>query len=436
MKTTDHSPDAEGAVITAVLDQPGVFDEVAPLIDAGDFYSEAHHIIWQAFVELSDLGVPQDCTTVIDHLRKKDLLTRVGGASAIAALGDQFPDSHNARWYAATVRDMATSRRLAKMLREAARETDPNVAIEGVQTALDSIASKQAGDTGVPVSVAAQAVLDRAVALAEKRIKVQGVKTGYAELDRLIVTLAPKQLYILAARPSLGKTALALNIAGDVAINQKKSVLFVSLEMGREELTQRIISQMMQIDTQRFLHGSFDLTSVPNDLERIEDAAHILSNTAMFIDDRSIITTTELRTLARKVQATQGLDLIIVDYLQLMTGPGATPNEVYGTITRNLKGIGKDLSVPVLALSQLSRLIEHEDRLDRPRMADLRDSGRIEQDADKVMFLVRDRESTPHLAQLQIAKNRQGPCGDVPLRFAQDYGSFTNGDWADFVTTE
>lgn len=433
MKTTDHSLDAEEAVIAAVLMSAGAFDEVASVINADDFYSESNRILWQTFTELSDKGVPQDVTTVVDHLRRKDLLKKVGGASEVSRLTDSLADVANAAWYAGIVRDMATSRRMAKMLREVAQCNDPNDAIDQAQTALDSIAAKQIGATSAPISEAAQRVRERAKSLAERRTKVLGVKTGFSGLDDIIVTLAPKQLYILAARPSLGKTALACNIVTDVTVRQKGAVLFVSLEMGQDELTERIMAQMMGIDTQRFMKGTFDLAGVPNDLEKIDDAVGILSDAKLYIDDRSVLTTTELRTLARKVQSTQGLDLIVVDYLQLMVGPGSTPNEVYGNISRTLKGIAKDLNVAVLALCQMSRLAEHEDRMERPRLSDLRDSGRIEQDADKVIFLVRDRDNTPGIAQAQIAKNRQGPSGDVPLRFNQDFGSFVDGSWEDFV---
>jgi replicative DNA helicase len=264
---------------------------------------------------------------------------------------------------------------------------------------------------------------------------IRGYKSGLTGVDNYITTIHPQRLIILAARPSVGKTTLACNIGMSVA-KRGGTVLFVSLEMAREELTEKMLATEAEVDTRSYQSGKFDLAGVPNDIERTEDAANLFVDRKMIIDDRSSMNAVQLRGLIRKVKSRYGCDLVIVDYLQLMQGRGKNNNDIYGEISRAMKCIAKDLDVPIIALSQMSRAVESEGRTERPRLSDLRDSGRLEQDADQVWFLVRDKENSPRVAQLQIAKHRQGPIGDVPLRFDPGHSLFTDGEWADHVEDE
>lgn len=434
MNISANNEQAEQALLAAILIDPWRFPEVADTVTASDFYSEAHRVIWESIVSVESAGHQPDLITVTQDLRASGNLTLAGGAKGISFLVDVLPDVGNIMSYADIIKTEATSRQLARAIAKVRHESDPVVAVESLQESLDMM-SQGTATTTVSLGDSANDVALRAGDLAAGRAQVQGYRSGFDGLDKYITTLHPGELYILAARPSVGKTALACNLAGNVA-RAGGRVLFASLEMSHHELTERMISTESAVDTRSFRSGVFNLDGVPNDIERTVDTAKVFQEWDMFIDDRSSLSAQQIRALSRKVQARHGLDLVVVDYLQLMTGSGNNRNDIVGNISRSMKCLSKDLGVPVVVLSQLSRRPVEEGRAMRPRLSDLRDSGNIEQDADKVMFLVRDKEEAPRIAQLQLAKNRQGPIGDVPLSFEPAHSKFEDGSWEDWTNDE
>lgn len=432
MNVSDSNQSAEMAVIAAVMVDPSVLPEVVDLLVPDDFYTEANRIVWQAILDLDLAGSSPDLVTVTNALSETGQLKKVGGASALAASVDTLPDVSHARHYATIVRDMSASRSLAVAVNRAMHANRVSDAMEIIQSAVDRISEGDGARTTSTLAEVAGEVAARARSLAEGRSSIRGFKTGFAGIDRLLTTLHPGRLILLAARPSLGKTTLACNIVMNVAA-KGGNVLFASLEMSRKELAEKMIAAESGVDTRSFQSGRFNMEGAPNDVELIEDMAKVFIDRNVFIDDRSAMTASQLRALIRKTKAAHGLDLVVVDYLQLMQGQGKNNNDIYGEISRAMKCMAKDLDVPILALSQLSRSPESEGRLHRPRLSDLRDSGRLEQDADVVMFIVRDKDDAPRIAQVQVAKHRQGPVGDAPLRFDPNASLFTDGEWSDFV---
>jgi replicative DNA helicase len=423
--------DAEGAVLGAVLLDPGALAEVADRLTAEDFYSESNRLIWQTVCDMTEEGGSPDLLTVTNRLRSTGLIERAGGAAYVSSLVDVLPAVSAAPQYADIVREMSLGRKLQRIIASASHCESAADIMETLQAGLDGI-SRDEGDSSARLADIAAIVVEHAGLLATGKRSIQGVATGIEGIDRYITTLHPGELYILAARPSIGKTSLACTIAANVT-RRGGRVLFVSLEMAKSELVEKLIAAEADIDTRSFRTGKFNLSGAPNDIERAHDVALQFRDWDMVIDDRSTLTAASLRALSRRVQSRRQPDLIVIDYLQLMTGAGQNKNDMIGNISRSLKNLSKDLKVPVLCLSQLSRLHELEGRGMRPRLSDLRDSGAIEQDADKVIFLVRDKEDKPRVAQAQIAKNRQGPIGDAPLDFNPAVGRFTDGKWEDWV---
>ena len=432
MGISSHNREAEAAVIGAVLIDHTVLPEIADKLVAEDFYVEAHKIAWGAITALESRGSVPDLVTVTDYLRDAGKLKTAGGASTLSSLVDSTPAVANVKHYAEIVKRDSTSRNISRLLMDVQAEDDPDAAVDLLQAGIDSMSGQDARTT-VSLGDVAALVADRARRMSQGRELVRGRPSGFLGIDRYITTLHPGELYIIAARPSVGKTSLACNIAANVA-KKGGRVLFVSLEMTSRELAERLVAAQAEVDTRSFRSGEFNLDGIPNDIERAEDTAKVFLDWDITIDDRSGATAQQIRALARRVNGRGKLDLIVVDYLQLMDGPGNTKNEVIGNISRAMKRLAKDLDVPVILLSQLSRLLEVEGRTHRPRLSDLRDSGSIEQDADKVIFIVRDKNETPRIAQVQIAKNRQGPIGDAPLNFNPQISLFEDGSWEDHVS--
>ena len=432
MQVSDHNQDAEAALIGAVLIDTSALGEVIDIITSEDFYSEANQTVWKSIEEISSSGKAADVVTVTNKLRSDGKLEVCGGACGISHYVDTLPDVANVKSYAEIVKEFSATRKIAVLLQRAKNFSGAEDALEFIQTGVDRITEKSESNTTCSIGPVSIDVAERAEGLATGKIQIRGYPSGFAGIDRLINTLHPGRLIFLAARPAMGKTTLACNIAMNVAA-AKGTVLFVSLEMSRQELTEKMISTQAGVDSRSFQSGRFNMMGAPNDIELIDDAAKVFQQRRLIIDDRSGMGITQLRALVRKTKQVHGCDLVVVDYLQLMHGPGKTSNEIYGEISRGMKCLAKDLDVPVLSLSQLSRSPEAEGRLERPRLSDLRDSGRLEQDADQVMFLVRKINETPRVAQLQLAKNRHGPIGDAPLRFNPNASQFTDGSWEDLV---
>jgi len=418
-----------------VLLDPAILPEVADLLTAEDFYSDQHKTVWECIMELEASGIHADMVTVTDRLRSTGRLSRVGGAAALSQMTDVLPSFSQARDYAGIVRDDSTSRKIGAIIIRSKSMAESGASssevLDFIQTGLDELSSTEASTVGKLHDIASE-IAARSKDMVGGRVGVEGVSTGLQGLDRYITTLHPGELYILAARPSVGKTSLAITITANVARDGGR-VLFLSLEMTKRELGEKLIAIEADVDTRSFRTGKFNMDGTPNDLERTEDAAKVFVDWDVTIDDRAGLSAQQARATARKVQAGGKLDLVVIDYLQLMSGPGKTKNESVEAISKAMKNLAKDLKVPVIVLSQLSRTCVIEGREMRPRLSDLRDSGSIEQDADKVIFLVRDKENKPRIAQAQIAKNRQGPIGDLPLNFNPAVSLFTDGSWEDWV---
>lgn len=429
------APEAEQAVLAAILADTTTYLPAAEILIDADFHKEQHRLIWRAMSRLADDGVRPEMTALLDQLRKTDDLKRAGGAAYISDLTDVLPDVANVSHYAQTVKDSSITRQLQSLGKKLQQEDNAEKALELAQDGIDIIAGKATGDTTEAVGVVSARVAQRAFDIYNGVREIEGVTTGIPMLDTLVTTFGPGDMVVLAARPKVGKTALALNILEDIVIRQGKSALMISLEMGKEELAERLIGSIGGVNTRLLKSGKLSDQGIPNDMERITDAVKRLESAKLAIEDDMSIGAAQLRAIAHRIKARQGLDIVVVDYLQLMDGPGGNNNERVGALSRGLKLLAKSLGVPVLVLSQMSRRFEIEGR-DRPQLSDLRDAGGIEQDADKVMFLLRDTDNAPERALLILAKHRQGPTGDIPLHFDEEYTHFSQGSFAEFVEDE
>lgn len=429
--TMPSNPEAEAAVLGSVMCDSDVLADID--LSGDDFYSQANRSIWETMRAMAAERAPIDMVTLSSRLKKEDLLDKVGGIAYVTMLAGNVPSSSRAGYYAGLVVECSKRRRVMQIASESANrasagEDDPDVILDSMQNDVTAAMLRgKAGDI--------QSTQESVMAYSdwfEKRIAAgddTGVKAGFVDLDRLTHGWQPGDFDLIAARPSMGKTAFALNIAAN-ACKAGKAVAVFSLEMPKEQLYTRIVSSEAAINLSRLFTpavlNSDEHSLVMTTLEKIYD------DWRLYIDDRSGITPVELAAKARRIKAKYGLDLIVIDYLQLMSGgSGHTENRTQEVayITRSLKNIAKDLQVPVIALSQLSRGVEsRQDK--RPMLSDLRDSGSIEQDADVVMFLYRDDYYNPNtdkrFSELIISKQRNGPLGTVNLFFAKQFTRFAS----------
>jgi len=374
--------------------------------------------------------------TLKDALQRASELESVGGAAYLASLTDGLPRAINIEFYAQIVKEKSTLRRLIQasneMMSRSYQDEEPAQAVlQFAEKAIFDIAGQHFHTGFTPISPIVSDVFRQIEELSNKKAAVTGLETGFVDLDRMTAGLHPGDLIIVAARPSLGKTSLCLNIAEFAAIKNKKSVGIFSLEMSKEQLVKRLLCSESRIDAHRVNTGYLN----KDDWNRLSRASGDLSETRIFIDDTASITIAELRTKARRLSLEHGLDLIIVDYLQLMSGSAQryeNRTQEISQISRGLKGVAKELGVPLIAVSQLSRAVESrtgEHR--RPRLSDLRESGSIEQDADVVMFIYREDMTNPTeenmgKAELIIGKQRNGPTGSIELAFLKQFTRFDN----------
>jgi replicative DNA helicase len=379
---------------------------------------------------------PIDLITLKDELQRSNELESVGGAAYLAGLTDGLPRAINIEFYAQIVKEKSTLRRLIQisnetMARSYQDEESAQEVLQHVEKAIFDIASQHFHTGFSPISPIVSDVFKQIEELSNRKAPVTGLETGFTDLDRMTSGLHPADLIIVAARPSLGKTSLCLNIAEYAAIKNKKSIGIFSLEMSKEQLVKRLLCSESRIDAHRVNTGYLN----KDDWNRLSRASGDLSETRIFIDDTASITVPELRTKARRLSLEHGLNLIIVDYLQLMSGSSQryeNRTQEISQISRGLKGIAKELGVPLIAVSQLSRAIESRTGEHRkPQLSDLRESGSIEQDADVVMFIYREDMSNPTeenngLAELIIGKQRHGPTGSVQLAFSKQFTRFDN----------
>lgn len=412
--------DTERSLIGAALQDPRVIAETAAIASPFDMSAMKHEIIWQTICNMDADGDHVSIATVAAKLREAGKLKLAGGVSYLNQCEDHG-DVGGAATLARHVSSDARLRKLQSAARTVLNSSDVDAAEEAVWEALNA----STGNTGSTVSAYDAALM------VEERVKLiaagglaPGLKTGIQMLDEATGGLQPETLNILAARPSVGKTAFALGICKRVSANGG-SVLFFSLETPADKLIRRLIADLGGISLLRLVHGRMDDES----FRRMREALIQIEQLKLHIDDLSTATVPLLRALARRHKAIHGLDLIVIDYLQLIGGPGNNDVARVTAVSKALKAMGRDLCCPIIALSQLRRLQGEESR---PRLSDLRESGQIEQDADTVMFLMRDRDDRPGLAKLFLDKNKEGPLTDVPLRFNEDLCRFSAGTWEDW----
>ncbi len=433
-KTIPANPEAEEAVLGSLLIDPDAVIKVASFLEPDDFYREKNAWIYRAVLHLHERREPADFVTLVDELERRNQLQEVGGAAYITSLINSVPTAVYIEHYAHIVERTATLRRLigaAGQIATLAYEEAEDVGevVDRAEQIIFSVSERRVRRDLVPVRQVMHDVVDRIDFLHRHRGDVLGVPTGFTKLDKLLGGFQKSDLIILAARPSVGKTSLALNFALNAARRHKKVVGFFSLEMSAEQLVQRLLSVETGINQQRLRQGEIE----DHEWQMLMEAAGVLSETMLFIDDTPAISALELRTKARRLQAEHGLDLVIVDYLQLMRGEGGrNDNRVQeiSYISRSLKSLARELETPLIALSQLSRAVES--RTDhKPQLSDLRESGAIEQDADIVMFIyreemVKDTSERKNIADIIVAKHRNGPTDTVPLFFQKELTRFAD----------
>jgi len=424
---------AEESLLGALLLSRDAVGTAAELnVQASDFYKPSHQHIYEAIRVLAATGQPVDPVTVADELRRSGLLDEIGGSAALLEMQSATPAISNVARYARIVQDTALLRRLIGVASDIAElayqePDDVSKALDQAETKVFEVAEQRVTDSTAQINDVLREVMDDLELVYTRGEAVTGVATGYTDLDELLTGLHGSQLVIVGARPSMGKTALALGLASHVAKTAEQPVLFFSLEMGHKELAQRILASEARVDSQKLRTGKLD----QSDWSKIGSALGRLE-VPLFIDENPNVTVMEIRAKARRIKARHGgLALIVVDYLQLMSGTGAENRQLeISEISRGLKILARELSVPVVALSQLSRNLES--RADkRPMLADLRESGSLEQDADVVMFVYRDEVYNPESAdrgsaEIIVAKHRNGPIGVRRLVYLGPYTRFEN----------
>lgn len=429
--------EAEASVLGGILLEGSLIEMVTDQLAATDFYRQAHGTIYSAMQVLFASVEPIDVLTVANKLEEMKQLEQIGGAAYLAELAGSVPSTANFATYGEIVAKKSTLRRLITASREisemAMQESDEVVNIvDAAERRLFSVAEKYNTNAFSALRDVLSASFDRIDELHKDKGKLRGVPTGFASLDSKLAGLQPSDLIILAARPSMGKTTFALNIARNAAVKSRVSVGIFSLEMSKEQLTDRLLSLEAGVDAWKLRTGNL----AENDFPKLASAMDTLSGAKIFVDDNASTSIMEMRARARRLQADTGLDLIIVDYLQLMEGSAGSRHsdnrvQEITEISRSLKALARELDVPVLALSQLSRAVESRPG-NVPQLSDLRESGSIEQDADVVMFIYRDAyynpkdSEKPNVAEILIKKHRNGPTGEAELFFSPDQQKFTD----------
>ena len=434
-KLPPHSIEAEESILSAILLDSSTLLDVLEIVSPDNFYRTAHQHIFAAVSELFAKAEPVDLVTLTNILRDKNQLEDIGGAAYLARIVDTVPSAINVQHYARIVRDKSSLRRLIAKANEITQHCyedagDLDQVIDFAESAVFEISEDKHQAAFHPISKIIETNIDALEIRQNNRALVTGVPTGYTQLDQKTAGLQGSDMVIIAARPSMGKTALALNIARNAAIDGNVPVAIFSLEMSKESLTERLLCSEARVDSGRLRGGFIN----PDDWTRITEAASILSEAPIYIDDSPDISATSIRTKSRRLKMDKDLGMIIIDYIQLMRGRIATERRdlEISDISRSLKLLAKELNVPVVALSQLNRKLE--ERADkRPQLSDLRESGALEQDADVVAFIYRDEvynkdENNPNrgTAEVILAKQRNGPTGLVPLTFIGQYTRFEN----------
>ncbi|MBW2328801.1 MAG: replicative DNA helicase [Deltaproteobacteria bacterium] len=425
--------EAEQAVLGTILIQDRSLLKVVEILSANDFYRDAHKVIYEAMVSLFEKREPHDLITVTSLLIDQNRLDQIGGAAYLASLTDIIPFTGTLVHHAKIIREKAILRKLIQTSTEVAArcynaQDDIETLVDEAEKTIFEIAQARKTQGFESMAKIVPKAFDRITKLSDRKEHITGVGTGYEELDRMTAGLQPSDLIILAGRPSMGKTALAMNMVQHAALIDKISVAVFSLEMSMEQLALRMLCSVGRIDSQHIRTGRLH----DNDWPKLTRATGMLTDAPIYIDDSAGITVLEMRAKARRLKSEHDLGLVVVDYLQLMQGKSGIENRVQeiSDISRSLKAMAKELEVPVIALSQLNRLLES--RTDkRPQLSDLRESGAIEQDADVIVFIYRDEvynkaDDNPNrgIAEVIVGKQRNGPIGTIKLTFLAEYTTF------------
>ncbi len=428
-----HSIEAEQSVIGAMIMDREAIVVASEIVAEDDFYSKQCGILFEAMIELNDEGKPVDLVTLQDKLKEKDIPAEMSSLEYIRDLITAVPTSANIKYYANIVAEKATLRRLIKLNEEIANtcyvgKESLEVILEDTEKRVFNLVQRRNTGEFVPIRQIVMNAMDQIEKASRNKGSVTGIATGFIDLDYRTAGMQPSDLVLIAARPSMGKTAFVLNIAQHVAFKLNQTVAVFSLEMSKEQLVNRLFSLESRVDAQKLRTGSLS----DGDWEKLIETAGVIGKSNLIIDDTPGISIAELRSKCRKYKLEHGLKMIIIDYLQLMSGSGKgdSRQQEISDISRSLKALARELSVPVLALSQLSRAVEQ--RPDhRPMLSDLRESGAIEQDADVVMFIYRDdyyNKDTEKkgIAEIIVAKQRNGPIGTIDLVWLPEYTKFAN----------
>ena len=432
-KLQPHNIEAEEAVIGSLLIDPDAILRVSTFLDPADFYVERHDWIYEAIRDLHERREPADMVTLTDELERRAQLAQLGGPAYLSQLINATPTSIHVEYYARIIERTAVLRRLISAAGEIARlayqdTEDVGEVVDRAEEIIFNVSSRRVDRDLRHIRQIMDKFYDRIEYLYQHQGEMIGVPTGLADLDKLLGGLQRSDMIVMAGRPGTGKTSLALSIALQAARRMQKRVAIFSLEMSDEQLVQRFISAETGIDSQRLRLGDIKEDEWPTFIQ----ATNLLSRTSIFIDDTPAITALELRSKARRLHAEHGLDLVIVDYLQLMQGDSHSENrqQEISFISRSIKALARELNIPILALSQLSRQVEsRHDK--RPMLSDLRESGSIEQDADIVMFIYRDElynpdTEFPNIAEIIVSKHRSGPTGTFSVYFKKHLAQFVD----------
>jgi replicative DNA helicase len=433
--------DAEVSTLGALLLDTEAIIKVVDFLSSEDFYRPEYGTIYEAMVVLFEKRIPIDIITISDELARVKKLDQVGGPAALSTLVSMVATASNVQHYANIVREKAMLRRLiqaAYRIGESGyqEELGSDIIVDNAERTLFEVTQRFLKQNFVPVRSILTESFERLDALSKQDGQIRGISTGFKHVDNILGGMQHSDLIILAARPSMGKTAFALNIAEHAAVSQKKTVGIFSLEMSKEQLVDRLISSIGMIDSWKLRNGKLN----DDDFRNLNEAYGVLAETNLFIDDGASATVMEVRAKARRLQSEHGLDLIIIDYLQLMQGGKASSQEnrtqEVSEISRSLKALAKEIHCPVIALSQLSRAVESRPDK-RPMLSDLRESGSIEQDADVVMFLYREdyynKEESTNLMEVLVRKHRNGPTGDAKVLARLQFSRFETLDTQHFA---
>jgi len=435
-KTLPHNAEAERTVLGAVLVDNAAFNSAAEILTRDDFYREGHRRIFDAMAVLAERSQPIDLVTLKDELVRAQALEAVGGAAYLGSLVDGVPRMTSVESWSRIIKEKAVLRslihagnRIVQSAYEA--EEEPALILDRAEKSIFDIAERRLRQGFTDIKSIVKESFRTIDQLAQSRDLLTGIATGFVDLDQKTSGLQAGDLVIVAARPSMGKTSFCLNVAQHAALRAGVTVGIFSLEMSKEQLVLRMLCADARVDAHRLRTGKLQ----EKDWTRLAKAYTDLSNARIFIDDSATVTPLEMRAKARRLKAEHGLGVIVVDYIQLVSGAGRVENrqQEIASISRSLKGLAKELNVPVVALSQLSRAPEaRTDR--RPQLSDLRESGALEQDADLVMFIYREEEYKPSeenrgIAEIIIGKQRNGPTGTLRLAFIKEFTRFENLEW-------